>query len=166
MRVNKIAIPTIINPEYNMIVLKIEKPFDDFLTHITIAEYDQWIEKRMHERYDIRIMEKNIVRFEYLTLLIDTDHQELLEVVENMLQEFIAYSVEYPLIYEEPIEVLRAELDCIDGCFLNPTIKGSIFNTFTFYFPHDSSEKQEIEHNISRLQEDYKQEVLIYAIKD
>ena len=107
MRVNKIPIPTVINPEYNMVVLKIEKPFDDFLTHITIAEYDEWIEKRLHERYEIRVVEKNIVRFEYLTILIDTDHRELLEVIEHMLQEFVAYSVEYPLLYEQQIEVLR-----------------------------------------------------------
>lgn len=63
----------------------------------------------------------------------------MLEVIEHMLQEFVAYSVEYPLLYEEQIEVLRKELDLIDGCFLNPTIKGSIFNSFSFYFPHDSN---------------------------
>ena len=85
-----------------------------------------------------------MVRFNYLYVLIETDHRDLLDVIEHILQEFIVQSIEYPINYKPMMEVFKLEIGRYDDCFLGSLKSGTLFETFTFYYHEDCTHFQEV----------------------
>lgn len=51
-----------------------------------------------------------MVRFDYQYLLLETDHKDLLDVIEHILQEFTVCAVEYPTKYKELMEIFKQDV--------------------------------------------------------
>ena len=59
------------------------------------------------EKYKMVKLKSETLRFEYLYVFQETDHAQLLEIIQTILGSFKSYELEYPKVYQKYMEKFR-----------------------------------------------------------
>lgn len=55
----------------------------------------------LDEKYKIVSVNNETLRFEYFFVFQDTDHEQLLEIIQNTISSIKSYELEYPKVYQK-----------------------------------------------------------------
>lgn len=87
--------------EYNCVLLTIPHPYEDILDIVSFPDHEGWTALNLGEKYMVERVKDEVLRFDYLFVLQDTDHADLLEIIQNALSNFKGYELEYPKVYQK-----------------------------------------------------------------
>ena len=71
--------------------MTIPSPYDDIFDIVSFPDHEGWVAMNLGEKYKMVKLKSEILRFEYLYVFQETDHAQLLEIIQTILGSFKSY---------------------------------------------------------------------------